>query len=105
MVAAYTSEGRAGQEEGTMASEGTEVQEQLEFGFGTAVFVLDHTAAKLTPEEAERVFGEVTKENFWRMWPNIRSWAESLFEMLDEDRMITATPVEDEELDDVGGGG
>jgi hypothetical protein len=53
------------------------VEEQQEYGFGTAIFVLDHTADKVTPEEADRSFGEVTKENFWRMWPAIREWAET----------------------------
>jgi hypothetical protein len=78
---------------------------QLEYGFGTAVFVLDHTAEKITPEEADRAFGEVTKENFWRMWPGIRSWAETLWQLLEDERGAMARPAEDEELDDVGGGG
>lgn len=80
------------------------MDEQLEYGFGTAVFVLDHTADKITPEEADRAFGEVTKENFWRMWPGIRDWAGSLWQMLEDERGSMARPVEDEELDDVGGG-
>ena len=81
------------------------MQEQYEYGFGTAVFVLDHTADKLTPEEAERSFSEVTKENFWRMWPNVRGWAESLWQMIEDERAHPSRPVGDEELDDVGGGG
>jgi hypothetical protein len=81
------------------------VQDQLEYGFGTAIFVLDHTADKLTPDEADRSFGEVTKENFWRMWPAVREWAETLWHRLEEERGVGATPVEDEEVDEVGGGG
>jgi hypothetical protein len=81
------------------------MDEQLEYGFGTAVFVLDHTTGKLTSEDAERSFGEVTKENFWRMWPGIKEWAESLWKLIDDERGHLAQPVEDEELDDVGGGG
>ena len=81
------------------------MQEQYEYGFGTAVFVLDHTADKVTPEVAERSFSEVTKENFWRMWPNVRAWAESLWQMIEDERAHQARPVQDEELDDVGGGG
>ena len=81
------------------------MDEQLEYGFGTAVYVLDHTADKLTPEEAESGFNEVTKENFWRMWPDIRLWAETLWQRLDEERGNQSRPVVDEELDDVGGGG
>jgi hypothetical protein len=78
---------------------------QLEYGIGTAVFVLEHAAEKLTPEEADREFSETTKENFWRVWPDVRDWVESLWQRLDDERRAMARPVEDEELDDVGGGG
>ena len=81
------------------------MDEQLEYGFGTAVFILDHTAGKLKAEEAERTFGDVTKENFWRMWPGIKEWAEGLWQLVDEERGHAARPAVDEELDDVGGGG
>lgn len=81
------------------------MDEQLEYGFGTAVFVLDHTAGKLKADEAERTFGEVTKENFWRMWPGIKDWAGDLWQLIDEERGHMARPALDEDLDDVGGGG
>ena len=81
------------------------MDEQLEYGFGTAVFVLDHTAGKLTVDQAERSFGDVTKENFWRMWPVVKDWADSLWQLIDDERASMARPAEDEELDDVGGGG
>ena len=79
--------------------------EQLEYGFTTGVFVLNHTAQKVTPEDAEREFSEVTKENFWRMWPTVRDWGEALWQQVDDERGHMATPVEDDELDEVGGGG
>ena len=79
--------------------------DQLEYGFGTAIFVLDHTTDKLTPEDADRAFSEVTKENFRRMWPGVRDWAEKLWQTLDEERGAMAAPVGDEEVDEVGGGG
>jgi hypothetical protein len=79
--------------------------EQLEYGFATAVFVLEHTAGKITSDDAERDFGEVTKENFWRMWPEIRDWAERLYQLVDDERSHMASPVQDEELDETGGGG
>jgi hypothetical protein len=81
------------------------MDEQLEHGFVTGVFVLDHTTKKITPEEAERSFGEVSKENFWRMWPSVRDWAEKLWHEIDDERGHMATPVEDDEYDEVGGGG
>jgi hypothetical protein len=81
------------------------MDEQLEYGFGTAVYILDHTADKISAEEADSDFGEVTKENFWRMWPDIRTWAEAFWQRLDDERRNQARPVEDELADDVGGGG
>jgi hypothetical protein len=81
------------------------MDEQLEYGFGTAVFVLDHTAGKLSVDQAERSFGDVTKENFWRMWPGVKEWADTLWQLIDDERGAMARPAEDEELDDVGGGG
>jgi hypothetical protein len=81
------------------------MDEQLEYGFGTAVYILDHTADKISTEEADSDFGEVTKENFWRMWPDIRAWAEELWRRLDDERSNQSRPVEDELADDVGGGG
>jgi hypothetical protein len=81
------------------------MDDQQEYGFVTAVFVLQHTAEKLGPGEAERNFTETTKENFWRVWPDVRDWVESLWQRLDDERRAMARPAEDEELDDVGGGG
>jgi hypothetical protein len=81
------------------------MDQQFEYGFGTAVFVLDHTAEKLSVDDAERSFGDVTKENFWRMWPSIKEWADGLWGLIDDERGAMARPAEDEELDDVGGGG
>jgi hypothetical protein len=81
------------------------VDDQLEYGFTTAVFVLDHVAEKVPAIDAERAFTGVTKENFWRMWPVIRDWAEVLWATIDEERGQMARPVEDEELDETGGSG
>ena len=84
---------------------GERMDEQMEYGFTRAVFVLDHVAEKHTAVEAEREFTEVTKENFWRMWPDIREWAEALWTAIDEERGQMARPVEDDELDETGGSG
>jgi hypothetical protein len=81
------------------------MDENLEYGFGTAIFVLDHTADKLTAEEAWREFAEPTKENFWRMWPHVRQWADEMWHLLDDERRSMSRPAIDEELDEVGGGG
>jgi hypothetical protein len=81
------------------------MDEQFEYGFGTAIFVLDHTAGKLTADDAERSFGDLTKENFWRMWPHVKSWADDLWNRIEDERGHLSRPALDEELDDVGGGG
>jgi hypothetical protein len=81
------------------------MDDQFEYGFGTAVFVLDHTAGKLTADDAERSFGDLTKENFWRMWPHIKSWADDLWNRIEDERGHLSRPALDDELDDVGGGG
>ena len=81
------------------------MDEQLEYGFVTGVFVLDHAAGKISADDAERGFSDTTKENFWRMWPHVREWADSLWYLIEEERGSMARPAEDEELDDVGGGG
>jgi hypothetical protein len=39
------------------------------------------------------------------MWPGIKDWADSLWQMIDEERGHMARPALDEDLDDVGGGG
>jgi hypothetical protein len=80
-------------------------EEQLEYGFTTAVFVLDHTARKLSPDEAERGFAETAKENFWRMWPTIKEWADDLHGQIEDERGHKAAPVEEGEYEELGGGG
>jgi hypothetical protein len=81
------------------------MDDHTEYGFTTAVFVLEHTTDKLSPAEADSAFSEVTKENFWRMWPEVREWADGLWQLLEDERRTSSMPVQDEELDDVGGGG
>lgn len=81
------------------------MDDHTEYGFTTAVFVLEHTAERLTADEADSAFSEVTKENFWRMWPVVREWADGLWQRLEDERRTSSLPVQDEELDDVGGGG
>jgi hypothetical protein len=82
-----------------------EQADQIEYGFTTAVFVMEHVAEKISAADAERSFNETSKENFWRVWPMVRDWGEELWQMLEDERGHQARPALDEELDDVGGGG
>lgn len=81
------------------------MDEQLEYGFTTAVFVLDHVAEKVDPAEAGRSFSAVTRENFWRMWPTVREWAEAVWAGINEDLADRAVPATEDEFDETGGGG
>ncbi len=71
--------------------------EDIEHAFGTAIFILDHTLQKTSAKEALRTFGDVTQENFWRMWPEIRDWAEDLWHEIEEERGLHASPVDDDD--------
>jgi hypothetical protein len=79
--------------------------EDTEHAFGTAIFILDHTVQRISADEAVRRFGDVTQENFWRMWPQIRLWAESLYHHIEEDRRLHATPADEDEHLEIGGSG
>jgi hypothetical protein len=79
--------------------------DQIEYGFATAIFVMEHVAEKISPGDADRGFGETSKENFWRVWPVVRAWGEELWRTLEDERGHMARPAIDDDLDDVGGGG
>ena len=66
---------------------------------------LDAVADEVTPDEALHVIDDVTLEVFWRDWPQISAWAESLWQRLDEDLAGPATPPRDPDLDEVGESG
>lgn len=79
--------------------------EDTEHAFGTAIFILDHTVQRVSADEAVKKFSDVTQENFWRMWPQIKLWGESLYSHVEEDRRLHATPADEDENLDVGGSG
>ncbi|MEX0832761.1 MAG: hypothetical protein WD757_04120 [Actinomycetota bacterium] len=79
--------------------------EDTEHAFGTAVFILDHTVQRVSADEAVKKFSDVTQENFWRMWPQIKLWGDSLYSHVEEDRRLHATPADEDEHLDVGGSG
>ncbi len=79
--------------------------DDVEHAFGTAVFIFDHTVQRVSAEEAVRKFGDVTQENFWRMWPQIKMWADNLWDEIEEDRRLHATPADQDDDLELGGGG
>jgi hypothetical protein len=71
----------------------------------TALSHLDAVADEVTSDEALHVIDDATLEVFWRDWPQISAWAESLWQRLDEDLAGPATPPQDPDLDEVGESG
>lgn len=76
-----------------------------EHAFNTAIFVLDHTAERVTAEEALNAFGDMTQESFWRMWPDIRAWGEALWHDIEEERGHRSVPADEEDDHAELGGG
>jgi hypothetical protein len=73
--------------------------------FHDAVGSLEGLAGEIKPPEAWRAFGDQYLEDFWRAWPEVRAWAQWLWQLVDDERRDRAAPVTDPEFDDTGGGG
>jgi hypothetical protein len=59
----------------------------------------------ISPERAHIEFDETTLQLFWMRWPQISSWAGSLWRMLSEELSGPSAPHVDPEVDEVGGSG
>jgi hypothetical protein len=62
-------------------------------------------ASSISPDDAHRTFDETTLQVFWMRWPQVSSWAGSLWGLLSEELSRPATPLTDPELDEVGESG
>lgn len=62
-------------------------------------------ASTISPEGAHRQFDETTLQVFWMRWPQVSSWAGSLWGLLSEELSRPAMPHSDPELDEVGESG
>jgi hypothetical protein len=71
----------------------------------TVLSELEAITQRVGADDAESVLDEATLQVFWRDWPALRSWAESLWQRLQADLAVPATPVTDPELDEVGESG
>lgn len=79
--------------------------DDIEHSFGTAVFIFDHTVQKVSAHKALQTFGDVTQENFWRMWPQIKMWCDAFWDEIEEDRGVHSQPHDDEDPRELGEGG
>jgi hypothetical protein len=59
----------------------------------------------ISPERAHTEFDQTTLQLFWMRWPELSSWAGSLWRMLSEELARPSTPLLDPELDEVGESG
>ncbi|HEX2030298.1 MAG TPA: hypothetical protein VHL78_02700 [Actinomycetota bacterium] len=79
--------------------------EELEETLNDSVSGLQEVAATVKPPEGWRRFQDVTIEQFWQSWPEIRAWGEWMWQLIDAERGEKATPVADPELDESGSAG
>lgn len=59
----------------------------------------------VSTERAHADFDEVVLQVFWQRWPDLSSWAGSLWRMLSEELAQPASPALDPELDELGESG
>lgn len=61
-------------------------------------------ADSATPDDAYRDLDETALQVFWRDWPQISSWAGSLWRKVNQDLMEASSPEADGDVDTGGGG-
>ncbi len=66
---------------------------------------LDAITQQVSVDDPTAVLDDATLQVFWRDWPPLRSWAETIWQRLQADLAVPATPVGDPELDEVGESG
>lgn len=79
--------------------------EELEEQFHDAVAALEVVSHEIKPPDAWGEFDDLTLEEFWRAWPQIRGWGEWLWRLIEADRGEKAAPeAEDSPYEEIGGG-
>jgi len=73
--------------------------------FLEALSALEHVADEVTSEEAAATLDDAALQLFWREWPQLGSWAGTLWRQLNEDLAGPSSAVGEPELDEVGGEG
>lgn len=79
--------------------------DELEETFADSVSGLQEVAGGIKPPEAWRRFGELSVEQFWQAWPEVRAWGEWMYTLIQNERGDRATPVTDPDLDESGTSG
>lgn len=73
--------------------------------FTQALSILEGAVDAVTPHEAAASFEESALQDFWRDWPHLSSWAGKLWRLLNDELEGPAAPLQDPDLDEVGGEG
>jgi hypothetical protein len=66
---------------------------------------LEDFTNSISPEQAHMEFDETTLQLFWMRWPQLSSWAGSLWRLLSEELAVPSSPLLDPELEEVGESG
>jgi hypothetical protein len=69
------------------------------------VYQFEDLTRSVSPEQAHTEFDETTLQLFWMRWPEISSWAGSLWRLLSEELSGPGSPHSESELHEVGEGG
>jgi hypothetical protein len=81
--------------------------EELNERLQEAMAAFQQVVSEAKPAEMWRGMDELTVEQFWQSWPEARAWGEFLYQLIAKERGEKATPAkdQDEEYDEIGGGG
>lgn len=70
-----------------------------------ALSSLEDVADEVTAHDAAATLDEATLQVFWRQWPRLGAWAGALWRELNQDLMAPSSPLDDPDVDEVGGEG
>lgn len=79
--------------------------DELEDTLNDSIAGLREVAASVKPPDAWRRFGDVSTEQFWQSWPEIRAWGEWLYTLINNERADKAAPATDADFDESGTSG
>ena len=79
--------------------------DELEETLNDSITGLQEVASSIKPPGAWRSMGDLSMEQFWQSWPEVRAWGEWLWQLIDKERGDKAAPVSDPELDESGSAG
>jgi hypothetical protein len=80
-------------------------EDRMEERLHDAISELEMVAHSIKPPEAWREFGELTTEQFYRVWPDVGAWGQWLWQLIDHERGDKAAPIDDSDLDESGSAG